>query len=97
MEEETEYLGNELAVMMQPDAAARSAAQCASACTRHQGRVRCSAWTFSHMRSSGAGNCTLRSSKGSEATNNTAAVSGYIPGVLGFSYGSNMRMGLGLH
>jgi hypothetical protein len=82
VEEDTEYMGHELAVLTQADTAARSPAQCASACTGHHGRMRCSAWTFSHMPSSSASRCTLRSSRGSEAANSSSAVSGYISGVL---------------
>lgn len=87
-----EYVGNELALLKQPDIAARSAAHCASACTRHQGRVRCSAWTFSHMPRSSAGSCTLRSSSGSEAVNSSSAVSGYIQGGSQSSTSARMLM-----
>jgi hypothetical protein len=81
VEEDREYVGHELAVLTQPDSAARSPAQCASACSRHQGRVRCSAWTFSRSpASSSAGNCTLRSSKGYEAAPSPGAVSGFLAG-----------------
>jgi hypothetical protein len=80
VEVDTEYRGHELAVLNHLDNAARSPAHCASACTGHQGRVRCSAWTFSRNPSSSAGRCTLRSSKGSEAVN-SSVVSGYIQGM----------------
>lgn len=81
VEVDTEYHGHELAVLNHLDSAARSPAHCASACTGHQGRVRCSAWTFSRNPSSSAGRCTLRFSKGSEAVNSSSVVSGYIQGV----------------
>lgn len=81
VEVDTEYRGHELAVLNHLDSAARSPAHCASACTGHQGRVRCSAWTFIRNPSSSAGRCILRSSKGSEAVNSSSVVSGYIQGV----------------
>jgi hypothetical protein len=80
VEADREYVGHELVILSHPDSAAHSPRQCASACTRYQGRVRCSAWTFVHIPSSSAGNCTLRSSKGYDAVRSTGAVSGYVAG-----------------
>lgn len=74
------YLGYDLVVFRQPDSAAHTVEQCATACTQHQGRVRCSAWTYNNTTEAGS-SCSLKMFKGFNPSSVATSTSGHIAGI----------------
>lgn len=75
------YLGYDIIILTSLLSGIHSPEECATACSRHQGHIRCGAWTFNKGVHTQGSSCTLKMSRGPHTSNISTATSGYVPGV----------------